>query len=176
MLSRLNIVTAGISAALIFGLGIYTFLSVFARYLFHKPFPDTVEWSGYVLVPIVFLGLAYTLEQRRHITIQFLTTRLGKRVRLALYIISIIFITIVALVFLWKGIELAGAKLHVRSMEGSIRLFPFYVGVPVGGLLLLIQCLRLFYASARGPAESGGGTQPEAKAESMGSDKEIGTM
>lgn len=150
VLNKINRVVAGIAALMIFGLGVYTFLAVFARYLFRKPFPATVDWSGYLLVPIVFFGLAYTLQQRRHITIQFLTTRLGKRTRFTLYIISTIIVAVVALVFIWKGIELAAANVDVHSLEGDIWLFPFYVVVPFGGLLLLVQCIRLLYSSCKG--------------------------
>ncbi len=147
MFKKINHALAHIDALIIFGLTIYTFLGVIARYVFREPFQASQVWTEVVLVPVVFLGLAYALEHRRHITVQLIVSRFSTRARRTLYVISNIIIAIVASVYIWKGLELALTKIHERTMEGNILVFPFYLFVPFGGAILLLECISLIRSS-----------------------------
>ena len=138
---------AYVGMVIIFGLSIYVAVAVLARYILGQPFPGVVEWAGFMMVIIVFLGLAYTLEEDRHIRVEWLTSRLHGKTLFILSIISMIVVAFVATIFLWKGGQLALGKLHTLSSDERIPVFPFYIFMPIGGALLLVQALRWLFSS-----------------------------
>ena len=79
-LHRLLVQAAGgLAAAAILAMTLLITLDVTGRYLFGRPTLIAVEMSGYLLVAMVFLGLAYTDHRGRHIQIAILTSRLPPR-------------------------------------------------------------------------------------------------
>lgn len=71
----------------IFAMTLLVTVDVLGRYLFGKPTLVAVEMSGYMLVALIFLGLAYTESQGRHIQITLVTRRLSQRKQRILAII-----------------------------------------------------------------------------------------
>ena len=63
-------------------------LSVALRYLFSKPFLFVDEFSGYLLVVVVYMGFAYSVDA--HITVDLVAKRLPKKVRAALEVVTLL--------------------------------------------------------------------------------------
>ena len=143
MLTKINYGAAFLSAIIVFGLMIYNTYATGARYLFNAPPPGSTEISTFLIPVFVFLALAYTLEQERHVIVDMVISRLGIRKQLVLSVIATIFIAIFGAILVWKGTELSLGKISERSSTDLLLpLFPFYVFVPIGGLLLLLQSIR----------------------------------
>jgi len=80
----------------IFAMTILITVDVLGRYLLGKPTMVAVEMSAYMLVALIFLGLAYTESQDRHVAITFITKKFSQRtqkiLRIAITAISVVFI------------------------------------------------------------------------------------
>src|SRR5687768_1133664 len=75
---------------------------VAARRVFNAPFLFVEEFSGYVVLAIVFLGLAYTMRSGGHIRVDIVQDRVRGRARTALQGACLL----VALA--WSGFLVAG--------------------------------------------------------------------
>jgi len=143
MLTKINYVTAILGGILIIGLMFYNAYATCARYIFNAPPQGSTEISTLVIPVLTFLALAYTLEQERHIVVDVVINHLSIRNRLRLGIIANILIAIFGAILFWKGGELSLGKFHeVSSSDVMIPLFPFYIFMPIGGLLLFLQSIK----------------------------------
>lgn len=70
-----------ISTMLVLLSALFVFVTSLSRYLFNAPFEYTFEISGYMMLTIVFLSLAYTVMIGRHIGITFVVNRLPEKIR-----------------------------------------------------------------------------------------------
>lgn len=72
-------------------------LDVFARALVGKSTMISQEMAGYLLVAITFLGLAHTLREGRHITVEILTGKLSphrqRQFEVLVFLVCIVFMT-----------------------------------------------------------------------------------
>lgn len=70
-------------------------MDVFARSFFGRSTMVSQEVSGYLLVAITFLGLAHTLREGRHISVEILTSRLSpqrqRQIEIFVYPVCIVF-------------------------------------------------------------------------------------
>ena len=64
------------SATIVLILMVLVTADVTGRYLFSKPVPMTYEVGAFMLVFVVFLGMAYTQRMGAHIRVEFVTLRL----------------------------------------------------------------------------------------------------
>ena len=75
---------------LILGMTLLITVDVLSRAIIGKSTLISFEVSGYALVAIVFLGLAYTLRMGRHIKIEILTRHFSRRWQLRLEVVVVI--------------------------------------------------------------------------------------
>ena len=142
-LTKINYFAAGLSAAIIFGLMVYNTYATCARYFFNAPPPGSTELSTFLIPVTVFLALAYNLEAGKHIVVDVVVSRLRMRNQLILNVITTILIALFGAILVWKGTQLCFGKFYeVSNTEVRLPLFPFYIFVPIGGLLLLLQSIR----------------------------------
>jgi TRAP-type C4-dicarboxylate transport system permease small subunit len=119
---------------------------VAARRVFNAPFLFVEELSGYLVLAIVFLGLATTLKAGGHIRVDILLGRATGAARVALQVGCLL----VALV--WAGFVVAGtARLLTEYWTQHVRSFaylqtPLWIPATVmvaGAVLLFLQILAL---------------------------------
>ena len=117
---------------------------IFGRKVLNKPVPMSYEVGAFMLVFIVFMGLAYSQRQRAHIRVEFLTLRMPPRMR-----------AIMDLVAFTLGIAIYGAifyqtfKWSYHSFEigeyvaGLVNIpkWPSQFAVAFGALLISLQFL-----------------------------------
>jgi len=143
MLSKINKSAAFLSGIIIFGLMFYNVYATCARYFFNAPPKGALEISTYLIPVLVFIALAFTLEQGKHIMVDVLFSRLDKRKQLFLSILASILIALFSAILIWKGGKLSISKINeVSGSDLLLPLFPFYICLPIGGLLLLLQSIR----------------------------------
>lgn len=136
-----------LAGSVVFGLTLLIAAGVFARRVLGAPLLVVDEVSGYLLLAIVFLGLAYTMKAEGHIRSDILLAHVPPRARQRLET----FATCLALGF--TGVLLAGAWAIAAEYYTRGTLSFKYLQIPlwipasllvVGVALLLLQlALRL---------------------------------
>ncbi len=102
------------------------------------------EISGYSLVAIVFLGLAYTLHTERHIKIELLTRRLSARQQQQLEVIVLIASLIFIVWFTWATsvpVKVNYIQQHTSITYMHTPMWVPYLFVPLGAAMLAIGLL-----------------------------------
>lgn len=102
-----------------------------------------IQW--YLFSSVFMLGAGYTFLRNAHVRIDFLSSRFSARTRNIIDIICIICITAplclllidVSLPFVINAYRIG----EVSSNPGGLVRWPIYMMVPLGMLLLLVQCL-----------------------------------
>ena len=69
------------AASIVVILMVMVVADIFGRKVLNKPVPMSYEVGAFMLVFIVFMGLAYSQRQRAHIRVEFLTIRMSPRLR-----------------------------------------------------------------------------------------------
>jgi C4-dicarboxylate transporter, DctQ subunit len=121
---------------------------VIARRVFHAPLLFVEEVSGYLVLAIVFLGLAHTLKAGGHIRVDVIFGRLAGGVRRATQAACLV----VALA--WAGFVVAGTWRLVAEYYTQRVLSFAYLQTPlwipgtvmvVGAVLLALQVIAMFW-------------------------------
>jgi len=132
------------AAASTFILCLLIMASVVARYIFNRPFLYVDEVASYLLVSLVFLGLAYTLKEGGHIRVEMLVDRLTRKAQSVLVKVT----TCIAVVWAFP-VFMGVLGLWLRYLNGGVRGYgtlqaPLWVpALPlvIGGAFLLLQVL-----------------------------------
>jgi len=129
---------------LIFGMTLLITVDVLGRATIGKTTLVATEVSGYALVAIVFLGLAYTLQTERHVRIELLTRRLSPKRRqqleIAVLTLSMVFIAW----FTWATMGPVIQNYITHHVSITFLHAPMwipYLFVPVGAGMLAIGLL-----------------------------------
>lgn len=114
-------------------------IAVIARRVFNSPLLITEEISGYMMVAIVFLGLAYTMKMESHVRADILLSHVPRRARAVLETIA----TVIALGF--AGVLVAGTWRLVAEFYTQQTLSFHYLQTPlwIPGSLLVIGAALL---------------------------------
>jgi len=125
---------------------------VVLRYFFNRPIRGSYELVQFMLVLIVFLGLAYTQTKKGHVSITLVTTKLSSSrmsvVESATYLLCLIIFTLIT----WRCI-LQAEVLRTSGTSSdvlSIPNFPFMWVVLLGSALLCLIFLIDFIRSLDG--------------------------
>jgi C4-dicarboxylate transporter DctM subunit len=113
---------------------------VVCRTIFKLPQLWTEETAGFLTIIAAFFMFAYTLQEKGHVRVDFISAALSKRADLILRVFTTILSAAVCVVLIWTGIKMV---LSSRMMgEGSsILLLPlwiFQLCLPLSALLMLL--------------------------------------
>src|SRR5512143_3456292 len=78
VLQRVNQIAAFVAGSIIMVMMVLTVIDVFLRYVFRKPLIWNFDLQTTLIVMLVFLGIAYVQNQRRHIIVDVLVARLSR--------------------------------------------------------------------------------------------------
>ncbi len=133
-----------LSAFCVLILMVLVIADIFGRYLFNSPVPMTYEVGSFLMVFVVFLGLAYTQRMGAHIRVEFFTLRLPARVRAVLDVVAsglgLLLYTIIvyqSTIWAWKSWQVGD---YVSGLI-NIPRWPSQFMVPLGAALLSLQFL-----------------------------------
>jgi TRAP-type C4-dicarboxylate transport system permease small subunit len=117
---------------------------VIMRYIFNNSLSWSEELMRYIFIWMIFVGAAVTFRNNAHITIDFFTSLMPKKVRKVVFYIAKALVIITLLVLIPAGIDLAVRS--IESLSGALQLSRFwvYLSVPVGSLFMInaiVSCL-----------------------------------
>lgn len=122
-----------------------TFLDVLLRYLFNSPIKGVYDVTQVALIVVVYLGIAYTHNQKGHVSIDVITDRLSPKGRLVIDTITTILAIGIFSILIWRGSEQFLYTLEtgtIHSQYIKIPSAPFAAIIPFGCLLLTLLLLR----------------------------------
>jgi TRAP-type C4-dicarboxylate transport system permease small subunit len=102
-------------------------LNVFLRQFFNKPLFFVEEYSGYFLVVLVYMGLAFTAREGGHINVDIVVRRLSKRTRDGLEIGTLAVSIATMGVYFWFAWDLFMESLRVGARAITIMSTPLWI-------------------------------------------------
>ncbi len=140
MIHRLNFYVAVVGMSFIIPLMLLTTGDIIGRKFFSKTIPGTFEISEYILAIFILLGAAYTQQVKGHVGVDFLTSRLSPRARIACEILTTLLSMFIIAIVVWQG---WAEGIIERAVSDQLRIpqYPFRVLVAVGGFLLWLELL-----------------------------------
>jgi len=132
LLKRINHIMGITAGSLIVIIGIFSIMEGILRGLFSSPTTWSLNVSQYLLIWAVFLGSAYTFQERNHVAVEFIREglgyRFGGRVRKILCITGYLLALIYVCVLLWNSIDLFKSAIHFgKSTYGAVRIPAAYL-------------------------------------------------
>ncbi|MBI2197118.1 MAG: TRAP transporter small permease [Candidatus Rokubacteria bacterium] len=137
---------AAVAGGATLGLTVMVASGVVARRVFNAPFLFVEELSGYVVLAIVFLGLAHTLRVGGHVRVELLINSVGGALRTALRGAAIVLAGVWAVFFLLAAMYQVSEFYTQGILSFAYLQTPLWVPgsfMVVGGLLLTLQCVAL---------------------------------
>lgn len=138
---------SGCSAALILFMTLIITGDVIGRSLFGLPIYFSTEVSGYILVALTFLGLAYTQRKGKHIRIQLLTHHLPEHYQRYLDVVVLIIGIIIVGWLTWatKDPVIQNYVFHRKSITSlETPMWIPWLLVPVGFFMLTVEYIAEF--------------------------------
>lgn len=118
------------------------------RYLFDTGWFFVEEYTGYGLVFLTFVPLAYTLHNQGHITIDALVDRLPTHAKKRLSVVTSALSLVVVGILLYHAIVLAFGSLERGSRSNTVMLTPTWfpqMFIVVGMLLFVLEIARYLF-------------------------------
>jgi len=143
-LSRINKGAAFISGILVVLIMLMTVYEVIGRYAFNSPTSWSIELSGYLFLISIFFAAAYTLEKKGHVKVDVIVDQVPVKIRHVVFIITAILAIIFCALLLWQTAKLTFDAYDLDWISNTplkLTLFPIYLAMPVGCVLLFIQSI-----------------------------------
>jgi TRAP-type transport system small permease protein len=137
---------------------IITIAGVFMRYVVGEPFSWVEEVSKGLVVWFTFLGASTVMRDDDHISIDFIVTRMPKRVQVGFDILRMTVMTVVLLfLVIWGGKLLVIAWFKITPTL-HIRYTFIDIVVPIAAAAMVLHLFRAFHRrnSARGSSDDNG--------------------
>lgn len=119
-------------------------IEIVLRALFNTSTLIADEYSAYMYVYVVMLGLAYTFQQNGHIKITLITSRLSVRLRNLFEIISLLFVLCILLFALFHSVKMVWDTYQLDMRADTIAETPLYlpeIALPTGYFIFILQVL-----------------------------------
>ncbi|MBW2682386.1 MAG: TRAP transporter small permease [Deltaproteobacteria bacterium] len=134
-------------AILMFGMVIIVSAQVWYRFVLNDPLSWSEEAARYLFVWISFMGAAAGVRYQVHLGIDLLDKLLSPGAyRVAVVLVNLI-IQIFLLVIIYWGFKILGVIQFQESPSMHISMRYPYMAVPVGGIFMLINSLRVSAAA-----------------------------
>ena len=147
---------AFIGFILSFVLMILVSVNILLRYLFDYPITGTIELTELMMVPMVFLPLAFAQKSGGHIRADALYTQIPHPYKGALDVLINTIGCAVCALFVWLTFQDAWAAYLVKDITpGHVKIltWPFRIAIPIGFFALAIrfiyEMIHVFKPSAK---------------------------
>lgn len=142
--NKLSLWGAYISGVLLVSLVILVMSEIIGRHFFDTSTMIADEYSGYIYLSAIFLGLAYAFEQKAHIRINIISERVSKSTNRAIDIVSgIVSILVLAFIF-YRTLLFTYDSYDMEMLSEAVSETPLYltqIVMPVGFLLFILSIL-----------------------------------
>ncbi len=152
-LKKTNAMCAKVAGVILLFMTLSMFVDVFLRYWFNRPSVWVTEVATYLLLYVVFLGTAYTLQQDTHIRVTFIRDLFAARTRRMIDLLTSIFAMMFILAFLWQASVMTWTALKKDWVSPTTLTVPYaylYCAMVFGGLLLFVTFLLRTIIQLRG--------------------------
>lgn len=138
-------VMAYFSAGFLAVMMLMTVLDIFTRYFFNHPIPGAAEAAEYMMVCLVFFGLAWCGEQGRHIKVELIVSRLRPRVQTVFDIITHTLGLVVCIALSWQTFleSFVQRRSGFTSSILKVPAYPFYWIEALGYAVLALFILTV---------------------------------
>jgi TRAP-type C4-dicarboxylate transport system permease small subunit len=140
VVERLIRYSATMGMVIVLPLMLITTGDVLGRSFFNKPIAGTFELSEYMLAVLILMGAAYTQQVKGHVTVAFLTHKLGRKAQLTCRVLTLTLSLFIVGILVWQGFKLGIEETGVTD-QLRIPRTPFKMLVGIGGGLLWLQLL-----------------------------------
>ena len=145
LIERLSTAGMYVSGIGVFIMSILITIEILGRYFFGFSLLVVDEWSGSLLVMVTFLGLAYTMQSKGFLQIEFLLNRLSRRKRNLFNLFLILLALVYSFIIGWKLILYTWSNYSAGTVSVSISQTPLYIPqlfMPLGVALLILQLIN----------------------------------
>jgi TRAP-type C4-dicarboxylate transport system permease small subunit len=133
---RLGVLVESVAAVLLAVVVGIVLVQVFGRYILRMSLSWPEELARYVLVWLMFFGVAAAAASRSQIVVDTLLELVSPRVRRVLEAIATLAGLVAVALLVWTSRPLFGPASRSTSPATGIPSFWIYVAIPVGGVLL----------------------------------------
>jgi TRAP-type C4-dicarboxylate transport system permease small subunit len=127
-------------------MGLVLALQIFMRYVLNMPLIWSEEMARYLFVWATFIGAGYGVRNKIHICVEFFYSRMPRRVKLAITLLTNTFCILIFAYLIPYGIDKVKTQWHIGSSAMEIPMSFVFAAVPIG---CFIVCLRLLVEIAR---------------------------
>ncbi len=142
--NKLSLWGAYLSSVLLVSLVILILVEIFVRYFFDMSTMIADEYSGYIYLASIFLGLAYAFTENAHIRINIITSRMSKNTNGFIDVIAGI-VTIGVLLFaLYRTFLFTYDSYEMEMMSEAVSETPLYLTqliMPIGIMLFILAVI-----------------------------------
>ena len=161
-MKRLGDLIASVSGVLLAIVVVIVLVQVFGRYILRISLSWPEELARYVLVWLMFFGVAAAAATRSQIVVDTLLDLVSPRVRRVLEGIAALAGLVAVALLVWTSQPLFGPASRSTSPATGIPSFWIYLAVPVGGALLGLFALADLGRILRGQPPPSAGTEAAA--------------
>ncbi len=131
--------------ALVVIMTVVVFLQVLYRYVFAQPLHWSEELARYLFVWLSILGATLALQKKSHFGLDIFYRMLPSHVRRFVKFPVYLLMGVVIFILLFQGIVLVQKTLLQESPAMGISMSWAYASLPVGGALMAIHLLVIFF-------------------------------
>lgn len=139
---------AYLSGFLLTGLVCMILTEIFLRYFFDKSTMIADEYSGYLYLASIFLGLAYTFTQNGHIRINIITSKLSKGSNKIIDVFASLVTIAVLLFILYRTILFTYDSYELEMVSEAVSETPLYltqIVMPIGITLFILTVIAFIF-------------------------------
>lgn len=121
------------------------FSQVIARFVFNDPFRWSEEMARYLQVWIIILTSTICVRKGTHLAVDYATYALPfvyKKLLKLLILLLIMFYVIIVTIY---GVKIVNTIIMQSSPAMQIPMYLVYLAVPIGGFLMFVEALILFF-------------------------------
>ena len=143
-------VTSGIA---LWGVGILTFVSVVARYVFNYGIGFAADFTTYLVCFLCFIGAVYGQWINAHVSVDIVTGRMPKKAQQLGGIVALLFGLIVCMTYLYWSATMVWESAISNTQTMSPLPIPLaipQVPIPIGFFLLIVVMLSQLAKAIKG--------------------------
>lgn len=144
MTNKLSLWGAYLSGIFLISLVVLVMTEIIGRHFFDTSTMIADEYSGYIYLSAIFLGLAYTFEQNAHIRINILSEKISKKANRKIDIIAGMISILVLAFILYRTLLFTYDSYDMDMLSEAVSETPLYltqIVMPVGILLFILSVL-----------------------------------
>lgn len=137
---------------------VVTTIEVIVRYFFKIPMAETFEIVEYSLLWMGFLGAGWVLRREAHTRMDIVLLRLSPRVQAGLNAVTSVICAGMWLLLTYYGFKVTWDSYRTGYFLATLLappMWPVFIVIPLGGLLLFIQFVRRAISNAQDWRERG---------------------